>query len=37
MDLLLYGLVEVADMQHDIDLLVGGYAAVACSREQEVR
>jgi hypothetical protein len=36
-DLLLYGLVEVADMQHDIDLLVGGYAAVACSREQEVR
>jgi hypothetical protein len=36
-DLLLYGLADVSDMQHDIDLAVGGYAAVACSREQEVR
>ena len=36
-ELVLLGLVDMADMQHDIDLLVGGYAAVACSREQEVR
>ena len=36
-DLLLLGLVDVADAQHDVDMLVGGAAAVACSREQEVR
>jgi len=34
---MLLGLVDVADMQHDVDMLVGGYAAVACGREQEVR
>jgi hypothetical protein len=33
-ELLLLGLVDVADAQHDIDRLVGGYAAVACSREE---
>jgi hypothetical protein len=32
--LMLYGLVDVADAQHDVDMLVGGYAAVACSREE---
>jgi hypothetical protein len=32
-ELMLLGLVDVADMQHDIDLAVGSYAAVACSRE----
>jgi hypothetical protein len=31
-DLMLYGLVDVADAQHDIDMLVGGPAAVACGR-----
>ena len=36
-ELMLLGLVDVADMQHDVDMLVGGYAAVACGREQEVR
>jgi hypothetical protein len=36
-ELMLLGLVDVADAQHDVDLLVGGYAAVACGREQEVR
>jgi hypothetical protein len=35
-ELLLLGRMDVADMQHDIDLLVGGYAAVACSREEGV-
>ena len=35
--LMLYGLADVADMQHDIDLAVGGYAAVACSREEGVQ
>jgi hypothetical protein len=35
-DLMLYGLVDVADGQHDVDLAVGGYAAVACSREEGV-
>jgi hypothetical protein len=34
--LLLFGLVDVADAQHDIDLLVGGPAAIACGRRQEV-
>jgi hypothetical protein len=28
------GLVDVADAQHDIDLAVGGAAAVACGREE---
>jgi len=36
-DLLLLGLVEVADAQQEIDMLVGGYAAVACSRAMGVR
>jgi len=36
-DLMLLGLVDAADAQHDVDLLVGGYAVVACTREQEVR
>jgi hypothetical protein len=36
-NLMLYGLVDVADAQHDIDMLVGGYAAVACSREEGVQ
>jgi hypothetical protein len=35
-NLMLYGLVDVADGQHDVDMLVGGYAAVACSRQMEV-
>jgi hypothetical protein len=34
--LMLYGLADVADMQHDVDMAVGGYAAVAYSRAQEV-
>jgi len=36
-ELMLLGLIDVADAQHDVDILVGGYAAVACGREQEVR
>ena len=36
-ELVLLGLADVADMQHDIDLAIGGYAAVACSREEGVR
>jgi hypothetical protein len=35
-ELMLLGLVAVADMQHEVDLLVGGYAAIACSREEGV-
>ena len=35
-ELTLLGLVDVADAQYDVDMLVGGYAAVACSRLQEV-
>lgn len=35
-NLMLYGEMALADMQHDIDMLVGGHAAVACSREMEV-
>src|SRR5262245_35119749 len=35
-ELVLLGLVDVADAQHDVDMLVGGYAAVACSREEGV-
>jgi hypothetical protein len=34
-NLMLYGLVDVADMQHDVDMAVGGYAAVACGLEEE--
>lgn len=33
-DLLLYGRCDLADAQHDVDLLVGGAAAVACTREE---
>jgi hypothetical protein len=36
-NLMLYGVCDVADAQHDVDLLVGGYAAVACSREEGVQ
>jgi hypothetical protein len=35
-NLMLYGLVVESDMQHDVDLAVGGAAAVACSREMGV-
>jgi hypothetical protein len=31
-DLMLLGLCEVADMQHDVDLAVGGPAMITCSR-----
>ena len=31
-ELLLLGLVDLSEMQHDVDMLVGGYAAVACGR-----
>ena len=33
-ELVLLGLVEMADTQHEVDMLVGGYAAVACGREE---
>jgi hypothetical protein len=33
-ELMLLGLVDLSEMQHDIDLAVGGFAAVACSREE---
>jgi hypothetical protein len=33
-NLMLYGLVDVADAQHDVDLLVGGPAMIACTRQQ---
>jgi hypothetical protein len=36
-ELLLLGRCDLADMQHDIDMAVGGYAAVACGREMGVR
>ena len=36
-DLLLLGLVDVAEAQHDVDMLVGGYAAIACNREMGVK
>ena len=36
-ELCLLGLVDVSDMQHEVDMLVGGYAAVACGRAMEVR
>jgi hypothetical protein len=35
-NLMLLGLVDVADAQHDIDMIVGGYAAVACGRAEGV-
>jgi len=35
-ELMLLGLVELSEMQHEVDVLVGGYAAVACSREEGV-
>jgi hypothetical protein len=33
-NLMLFGLCDVADFQHDVDLAVGGFAAVACGREE---
>jgi hypothetical protein len=36
-ELMLLGLVDVADAQHDVDMLVGGYAAIACRREEGVQ
>jgi hypothetical protein len=33
-ELLLLGLTEMADAQHDIDMLVGGYATRACTRDE---
>ena len=33
-ELTLLGLCDLADMQHDVDMLVGGYAAIACSRDE---
>ena len=36
-ELVLLGLIELSEMQHEVDLLVGGFAAVACSREEGVR
>ena len=35
-ELTLLGLVDLADMQHEVDMLVGGYAAVCTSREEGV-
>ena len=36
-ELMLLGLVELSEMQHDVDMLVGGYAAVCTNREAGVR
>jgi hypothetical protein len=36
-NLMLYGRCDVADMQHDVDLALGGEAAIACSREEGVQ
>ena len=33
-ELLLLGLVDLSEMQHDVDLLVGGPAMVCTSREE---
>ena len=33
-ELLLLGLVDLSEMQHEVDMLVGGFAAVACGREE---
>ena len=30
--LTLLGLYDLADMQHDVDMLLGGYAAIACGK-----
>ena len=35
--LMLLGLVDVSDAQHDVDLIVGGPARIACDRAMEVR
>jgi hypothetical protein len=35
-ELLLLGLCDLADTQHALDILLGGAAAIACSREAEV-
>ena len=35
-ELMLLGLVDVADFQHDVDLALGGAAAICTSRLQEV-
>jgi hypothetical protein len=35
-ELLLLGLVELSEMQHEVDMLVGGPAAIACQRQMEV-
>jgi hypothetical protein len=35
-ELMLLGLVDVSEMQHDIDLAVGGAVGVCLSRAQEV-
>jgi hypothetical protein len=34
-ELMLLGLVDLSEMQHDIDLAVGGFAAIACGRANE--
>jgi hypothetical protein len=36
-NLMLYGVVALADQQYLADELAGGCAAIACSRAQEVR
>jgi hypothetical protein len=36
-ELLLLGLVDVADNQHEVDMLVGGPAAVCTTRAMEVK
>ena len=36
-ELMLLGRVVESEMQHDVDMVVGGAAAVACSREEGVR
>jgi hypothetical protein len=36
-NLMLYGLVDVADMQHDVDMLLGGPAMICTSRAMEVQ
>ena len=36
-ELMLLGLVELAELQADLDTLLGGPAMIACSREEGVR
>ena len=36
-NLMLYGLCDLAEMQHDVDTLLGGADAIACSREEGVQ